>query len=215
MLCIIGPKRRVRRVVQTRVDRRRRPFNRIPNKILDSLFWWELPALGKIVELHPPDLFPRVADVGGGRGAMACALRDLGYEPTIIDPNRPSLSSMKRIRGKWRRHATKSDRKRAKAMKGITVRRRKFMVSDAKDYDLLVGLRPCAASKKLVRAAKHRPLVMLPCTEFCRRIWPGNSGTIANIERCFRDFGVGFRRHERLVFWTGESRRNRYVGART
>ncbi len=186
-----------------KVDRRRRPFNRIPKKVLDRLFDWEAPALAKIVQLHPPESFPRVADVGGGHGRMARCLRDLGYRVTLIDPTYYLVNGTqaRRVRARERRK---------KANKGIRVRRRRFLVRDAADFDLLVGMRPCSASQQLVRAAKQKPLIMLPCYG-CARVWPGNSCTVANIEKFFRAMGVGFRREGREVFWTGESRRNVYV----
>ena len=61
---------------RARVDRRRPPYNRIPKKLLDSLSAWERPVLGKVVELHPPEDFPRVCDVAGGMGRLARALRE-------------------------------------------------------------------------------------------------------------------------------------------
>ncbi len=206
MRLFIGP----RTVAEGRVDLRRRPFNRLPKKILKALRSWELPALGKIVELHPPEEFPRVADVGGGTGRMAVVLRELGYKVTLIEPVRHRTRGWRRLKNGKYRAVTRL--LRGPSLEGIRVRRRKFLVRDALDYDLLVAVRPCGASQKLVRAAKYRPLVLLPCTEYCT-VWPGKSGAVANIERCFRDLGVGFRRQGRDLFWTGESRKNAYVRA--
>lgn len=175
----------------SRPRRRRSPFTRLSktkSRGLKRLWDWELEALAKVITLHPPAEFPRVADVGGGDGRTARFLRDLGYQVTIIDPH-PYGPAPARVK----------------------LLRQKFLVRHAFEFDLLVGMRPCRASKKLVRAAKHRPLVLLPCTAWCSHIWPGKSGSLRNIERYFRSLGVGFRRVGRLVWWTGESRLNRYV----
>lgn len=131
----------------------------------------------KALELHDPKTCPRVADVGGGTGALSVALRDAGYDVTLMDPRAPRI-------------------------KGITTVERKFLVRDAEDFDLLVGVRPCSAGPKLVRAAKRRPLVFTPCD--CPHHWPKNSATLRSISTFFRSTGVRFRRDRRL-FWTGQS----------
>jgi hypothetical protein len=179
---------------------------------------WELGALAKVVELHPPEQFPRLADVGGGSGRAARVLVDLGYQVTIIDPTpREPRLHLRHLPPKRRAEITacetrerRLNRKELRAL-GIKVRREKFLVRHASEFDVLFGLRPCGASKKLVRAAKYRPLVMKPCTAWCSYVWPGNSGSVRNIERYFRSLGVGFRREGREVWWTGDSRRNAYV----
>ena len=207
-----------------RSPRRKLPFTRLSKRgrrYLTHLWDWELDAVAKILELHPPEHFPRVADVGGGTGRMARVLAVAGYEVTIIDPAKGRTVSarywMRHVSPKRRALIRAADARAARRNRqelrklGIKVRREKFLVRHAFAFDLLVGLRPCGASKKLVRAAKYRPLVLKPCTAWCNWVWPGNSGSIRSIERYFRALGVGFRRQGRECWWTGESPGNAYV----
>ncbi len=147
------------------------------------------PFLARVLELYPPDLYPRVADVGGAGGYMAIPLLRAGYKVTVIDP----AVRTARDRGLW-----KSPRRKP-LPRGVKKAPRKFLVKDAADFDLLVGFFPCDASLKLIRAAKYKPLIFQPC--WCRRFWPGEESTIKEISSYFRDMDVSFRKKGR-IFWT-------------
>lgn len=127
-------------------------------------------------KLYPPKRFRRVADVAGGEGRFTTALRRAGYKVTIIDP-----------------YGSKR--------KGLRVRRRKFRVSDADDFDLLFAFRPCRASRQVVRAAKRKPLLMVPCS--CRSVWPADTVPFRACAAFFRELEIPFRRLG-LIFVTGE-----------
>lgn len=99
----------------------------------------------EVAKRFPPEDFPRVADVAGGYGHTAKALKKVGYVVETFDPE-------------------------GERVKGVRLHKRKFWVRDARDFDLVVGFRPCGASQKLIRAGKYRPIAMIPC--FCRSVWP-------------------------------------------
>lgn len=136
----------------------------------------EKQVLEHVVSTFPPRRFPHVADVAGGDGHFAEALRDAGYKPTVIDPSEHGVP------------------------KGVEVLERRFLVQDAEDFDLLVGLGPCDASQKLVRAAKKAPLVLVPCR--CRRVWPGSRDSVLEAAAFLRKQGVPFQK-KGPMFWTG------------
>ncbi len=109
-----------------------------------SPFRWFAEAIAK---QFPPEQHRRVADVAGGPwGHSARALKAVGYRVVVmIDPS-------------------------GRRLPGMSLRKRKFRVHDALEFDLLVGFRPCGASQKLIRAAKQVPLAFLPCG--CGWVWP-------------------------------------------
>lgn len=99
----------------------------------------------EIKKQHPPREFPRVADVAGGvDGDLTKLLLKAGYKVTLIDY-------------------------RGMKVKGARLWKRKFLVRDHEDFDLIVGYRPCGASRKLVRVAKYKPVVLAICG--CRWVW--------------------------------------------
>ena len=125
---------------------------------------------------YPPDRFPRVADVGGGNGWLALELRRIGYHPVVIDPL-PCAADVASLR-------------------------RKLMVSDAKDFDLMVALGPCDASQKLMRVAKTIPIVFVPCR--CRSVWPKSTrrSSILDAAAFLAGLKIPYER-DRALFWTG------------
>lgn len=133
-------------------------------------------VLEHVISTFPPDRFPHVADVAGGEGRFAVALRDAGYKPTVIDPAAPCVP------------------------KGVEVWKRKFLVQDAENFDLLIDLGPCDASQKLVRAAKRTPLVFVPCR--CRRVWPKPRNTVLEAAAFLRKQKVPFQK-DGPMFWAG------------
>jgi len=131
-------------------------------------------VLARAMSTFPPELFPRVADVGGGEGRLALAMREFGYDPVIIDPTPASV--------------------------GLPVLSRRFQVKDAEGFDLIVAVGPCGASQKLMRAAKGTPTVFVPC--MCRSVWPGTRHPILEASAFLTRMKVDFRKEGR-VFWTG------------
>lgn len=127
--------------------------------------------------LYPPERFPRVADVAGASGKYARALSRLGYDVTIIDP-----------RGSKSRKAQ--------------VWRRPFLVRDAQGFDLIVAVRACGASKKVARAARRVPTILVPCN--CRHVWPSGRAPMPAATAFLRELGVPFRRMGTTIM-TGES----------
>ncbi len=98
-----------------------------------------------VAKRFPPAEHRRVADVGGYTGLTAQALKKVGYPVVVtIDPQGRKSS-------------------------GVALLKRKFLVRDAEDFDLVVGFRPCGASQKIVRAGKYCPVALLPCG--CGRVW--------------------------------------------
>jgi hypothetical protein len=133
-------------------------------------------VLEHVISTFPPDAFPNVADVAGGDGHFAVALRDAGYKPTVIDPMTTCVP------------------------KGVQVLKRKFLVQDAERFDLLVGLGPCSASQKLLRAARRVPVVFVPC--MCRSVWPKPRNTVLEAAAFLRKQKVPFKK-DGPMFWTG------------
>jgi hypothetical protein len=132
--------------------------------------------LARVKKTFPHRRFPRVADVGGGDGHFSEALRDAGYKPTVIDPEASCTP------------------------RDVEVFKRKFLVQDADNFDLLVGLCPCSASQKLVRAAKRVPVVFVPC--MCRSVWPNSRNTVLEAAAFLTKQKIPFEK-KGLMFWTG------------
>jgi len=127
--------------------------------------------------LYPPKTHPRVLDVAGGASPVATAFARAGYDVTTIDPH-------------------------GKRRKGIRFMKRRFLVRDAEGYDLLLAFRPCAASRKVVRASRSLPTIMIPC--MCRSVWPKSDVPYRACAAYFRQLGIPFRRLG-LVFLTGDA----------
>ncbi len=123
--------------------------------------------------LFPPADFPRVADIAGGRGSLSTALIREGFKVTLIDPA-PGGYTLHRCKG---RRVLRPSR-HSNVPKGVKLRRKRFLVRHADDFDVLVGAHPCGASKKLVRAARQRPVILVPC--WCRSVW--NVGPRSTVE---------------------------------
>jgi hypothetical protein len=83
-----------------------------------------------------------VADVAGGQGMLARLLNKRGYEAEVIDP-----------RG-W-------------TMVGVASRHAKYSADMADYYDLIIGLHPDEALRPVVESAKVRPVLVVPCCNFC------------------------------------------------
>lgn len=147
---------------------------------IDDTDRYPVPAqLVRIVKrLYPPGEFPKVLDVAGGAGFYARALARVGYQVTIIDPHA--------------RRAKTSSRNKPRIL------RRKLKVADVDSFDLVFAYRPCGASQTVVRAARRRPVVLVPCT--CSRVWPGNGGFMAGAERFLKKLGVPYRRKGTVIF---------------
>ncbi len=126
-----------------------------------------------IKKRFPSSEFPRVADVAGGDGRLTSLLIKEGYRVTIIDPAGCKV-------------------------KGSRVLKRKFLVRDAQDYDLLVGFYPCQASQKLLRAAKYKPVVFHPCK--CRHHWPGGRDPRIEAQAFMKKQGVTYERDGSFIF---------------
>lgn len=132
----------------------------------------------EIQKHYPPEEYPRVADVAGGNGQLTQLLLKAGYKVTLIDPS-------------------------SKKVKGARFWKRKFLVRDRKDFDLIIGYRPCGASQKMVRAAKYMPVVLVLCG--CRSIWPGCCGKWpTTLARDFmRKHRILYRKHGYWYFMHG------------
>ena len=86
-----------------------------------------------------------VADVAGGQGLLAKALKKRhNFEAEVIDP-----------RG-W-------------VVKGVPHRQEDFVASMSSYYDLILGLHPDDAIAEVVKAARERPTILVPCCNFWDR----------------------------------------------
>jgi SAM-dependent methyltransferase len=140
-------------------------------------------VLSLIRKEFPKRDFPRVADIAGGDGRMAKRLTKAGYRVTVIDPEESV------------------DRRYRK----IHVLRRKFLVKDAENFDLLVALSPCGASQKAIRAAKRKPIVFVPC--ICRSVWPGRRNPDLETAAFFRKMKVTFKKNGSLIWSARKARK--------
>jgi hypothetical protein len=83
-----------------------------------------------------------VADVAGGRGALARLLRkSYNYEAEVVDSRGYTLT-------------------------GVPSRAEEFTAELAPYYDLIVGLHPDGATREVARAARQRRAVLIPCCNF-------------------------------------------------
>ena len=114
-----------------------------------------------------------VADVAGGQGLLARALRKRhNYVAEVVDPRA------------WR-------------VRGTTGEVRAFTVEDATYYDLVVGLHPDEATRAVAESALVRPVVLVPCCNFwdrTRRL--GRDALLTEIEAFYRSRGVTCERAE-------------------
>jgi hypothetical protein len=104
-------------------------------------------------------LFPDVAtiaDVGGGDGTLAKLLRRMGYMVTTIDPA-PRDTAFRAARRCLCRAAPTAD--------ACGYWPENFVASMAMEFDLVVGLRPCEATRETVLAAQHARVLIVPCCD--------------------------------------------------
>lgn len=114
-----------------------------------------------------------VADVAGGQGVLARALRKrANYHCEVVDP-----------RG-W-------------TIKGVRARREEFVPAMAPYYDLIVGLHPDEALRAVAQAATLRPVVLIPCCNFWSEQPLGRDELVAAVEDYYRSVQVRF---ERVTF---------------
>ena len=134
-----------------------------------------------IVRNFPPSRFPAVADIAGGTGMLSLELLHRGYSTTVIDPRKSGLSH--KVRKREKKRALKTGR-----LLQPTYIRSPICETDLSEFDLLIGLHPDEATEPIARAARERPVVLVPCcskdfgitshgspnaTETVRRIWRG------------------------------------------
>lgn len=136
----------------------------------------------------------RVADVAGGKGYLALALAEQGFESVVIDPRPRDRNAMGSHREK-------------------KVGRMRCEFRDPRKFDLAVGLHPDGATEALARAAVYRPVAIVPCCHY----WDGpeshgSPDMPETIRRLWRNLGVAWRETclpmtgKNLVMWTQESR---------
>ena len=102
-------------------------------------------------------LFPDVktiADVAGDDGTLAKCLRRAGYIVTTIDPG-----PARHLRGTERRCLTRA----APTEDSPGYWPEKFVTEMAKEFDLVVALHPCDATREVALAAKHTRVLIVPC----------------------------------------------------
>lgn len=102
-----------------------------------------LKLLGHINGMYSPPM--KVADVAGGRGTLNEMLTLEGYDVVTIDPDL---------------------RFKNPCLVGVNAC---FDHHMAIDYDLIVGMHPDGATEEIARAARYRPVILVPCC----RIWEG------------------------------------------
>lgn len=111
-----------------------------------------------LYKTFPPNRCKRVADVADGKGELSLELLKLGYQPTVIDPRKTSLSKAQRRQLRRKLHIAELPRTQTC-----------FCHTQAEAYDLIVGMHPDGASYEIAAAAAKRAVVIVPCCN----IWYG------------------------------------------
>jgi len=101
-------------------------------------------AVADFVAARFPDA-RTAADVAGGQGMLArCLSKRHNVACDVIDP-----------RG-W-------------TLRGVSSRAEEYVAAMAEYYDVIVGLHPDEALREVVRSARTRPVVVIPCCNFWTR----------------------------------------------
>lgn len=96
-----------------------------------------------ILKNFPPNKYPRVADIAGGKGYLQINLRNLGYKVTTFDKRKGRKNRPGRFQYQYRF----------------------FNENIEEEFDLLVGMHPDEATDIIIDEAGNRriPYAIVPC----------------------------------------------------
>lgn len=113
----------------------------------------------------------RIADVAGGQGMLCRILsKKFNFECEVVDP-------------------------RGFTLVGVGNRKEEYKAEMADYYDLIIGIHPDEALKKVVYSAKVRPVIVIPCCNFwSKEETLGRNALLFKIEEFYKTNNISFKR---------------------